>query len=224
MAAIACARTIFPQLGDQLGDQDDHHEDRADNVFPAEHRDRGGDGHEDLGADLAFPEELEETVARRHRQNNGSGIPTVPVLTYIQSVRRSLVSRIAALAIATLVGSSASGLGVAHGYAHHEAGEHAGQDRGHDRASAAEATKDLHHEALPSIDAVDESRHHSHPQVAPALSVRLGHPLFVLSMLAGSVSDGIVFVDIASLPLNSAAAGPRPPDASPRQPRAPPLG
>ncbi len=138
---------------------------------------------------------------------------------------RSLVSRIAALAIATLVASSGSSLGIAHGYAHHEAGEHAGQDRAYDGGAAAEATDDLRHEALPSIDAVDESRHHSHPQISPALSVRVDPPLFALSTPGGSVPGSIVrLVGTASLPLNAAPARARLPDASPQQPRAPPLG
>lgn len=151
------------------------------------------------------------------------GIPTVPVLTYIQSMARSLVSRIAALVIATLVASSGSSLGVAHGYAHHEAGEHAGQDRAYDAGAAAEDTGELHDGLLQSVD--EAKRDHAHPQVGRALSVRVAPPLFALSTRGGSVPESIVrVVGTASLPLNAAPAPARHPDASPQQPRAPPLG
>jgi len=153
------------------------------------------------------------------------GIPTVPVLTYIQSMARSLVSRIAALAIATLVASSGSSLGVAHGYAHHEAGEHSGPGRAYDAGAAAEDTGQPHDGLLQLVDEANRSRDHAHPQVGRALSVRVNPPLFALSTRGGSVPESIVrVVGTASLPLNAAPARARHPDASPQQPRAPPLG
>ena len=47
-------------------------------------------------------------------------IPMLAVATYIERMRRSLVSRITAFAIATVVGFASPALALTHGYAHHE--------------------------------------------------------------------------------------------------------
>lgn len=154
----------------------------------------------------------------------GRGIPTPAAATYIGPMRRCLVSRIAALTIATLVGISVPGSALAHGYAHHEAGEHAEHDRDHNRAPGAEATDELYDGLPPSIQAANESRDHAHPQLARALSVRMDAPPFVLPPIPVAVPSGIAFVGTASLLLTAAPARAGPADAPPRQPRAPPLG
>ncbi len=151
-------------------------------------------------------------------------IPMPAVATYIGPMRRSLVSRITALVIATLVGFASPALALAHGYAHHEAGEHGEQDGGHSGALGPEATDELH-DGLPlSIQAAYESKDHAHPQLAHARPMRISAPLFVLSANPVAVPVGIVCVGTAALLPTAAPARAGPADAPPRQPRAPPLG
>lgn len=136
---------------------------------------------------------------------------------------RYLVSRIAALTIATLVGISSPGLAIAHGYAHHES-DHAGQDRDYHPAQSPAAANALHDGWFPSIHAANASNGHNHPPIARALSVRMDAPLFVLLPAGIEVPPDIVFAGTASLLLTAAPARTERAEASPRQPRAPPLG
>lgn len=148
-------------------------------------------------------------------------IPLTAVATYIAPMRRSLVSRLAALAIAMLVGFASPALALAHGYAHHEHGEQGNAPRG---ALVSEATDELHDGLSRSISVAYESKDHAHPQLAHALPARMGAPLFVLSTIPAAVPVSIVFVSTAALLPTSAPTGAGPVDALPRQPRAPPLG
>ena len=139
-------------------------------------------------------------------------------------MRCSVVSRITALALATLVGFSAPGLALAHGHAHHEADERAARAHGHahDIDAAVPAEHGAEEHAL--LMAANEPDDHAHPQLALALAFRIDALLFVVpsvvaAELAGSDADSSV-----SLLLTAAPASAGPPDAPPRQPRAPPLG
>ena len=49
-----CSRTVGVQIGDELGDQDNHHEDRAGHRLPAENGDESSNGDEDFRADLTL--------------------------------------------------------------------------------------------------------------------------------------------------------------------------
>lgn len=157
-------------------------------------------------------------------RRQGIGIPLIGVPTYIGPMRCSLVSRIAGLAIATLVGISAPGSAFAHGYAHHEASEHAGPDRAHGGAVVTEGAAGLADERPMLVQATNESTDHPHVQLAHALSVRMDAPLFMLPPIPPAIPVGIVFVSTASLILTAAPARAGPADAPPSQPRAPPLG
>lgn len=141
---------------------------------------------------------------------------------------RSFASRVVALAIATLLGTYTPGLALAHGYAHHEESEHAAHDREHhhgEESRTTDASSDASSDvSAPSIRATNESKDHAHPQLAHALSVRMETPVFVLPSDRASVPNEIVFVGTASLLLTAAPARAAPPDAPPRQPRAPPVG
>lgn len=151
-------------------------------------------------------------------------IPLPAVVTYIAPMRRSLVSRLAALAIAMLVGFASPVSALAHGYAHHEASEHGEQDGVQSGAMASEATDELHGGLSRPIHAAYESMGHAHPQLARALPARMSAPLFVLSAIPAAVPVSIVCVSTAALPPTSAPPRACSVDALPRQPRAPPLG
>lgn len=159
-----------------------------------------------------------------HVKAHGRGIPMPAAATYIGTMRRSLASRVAALAIAILTGFSVPTLALAHGYAHHEAGEHAEQDHGDSRAPGAVATDELHHELPTSIQVAYEAKDHGHPQLAHAFPARMNSSVFVLSAIPVDVPARLVFVSTASLLLTAAPVRAGPADAPPRQPRAPPLG
>lgn len=146
------------------------------------------------------------------------------VVEYIETMRRSLVSRIAAIAIATLVGISTPGSALAHGFAHHEASEHAERDREHRHEAGLDSTNGSHHALTPSVQATNDSKDHVHAQLAHAVPVRMDAPLFILPSIPASLPSEIVFVGTASLLLTAAPARAGPPGAPPRQPRAPPLG
>lgn len=150
-------------------------------------------------------------------------IPIGHSLLYLALVRRSLISRISTLTIATLVGVSVPGLAVSHGQAHHEIDDHAQQHSDYERSSSA-PTHNSHDVPGTSIHVANEPTDHAHPQVADALSVRLDALVFVLAAPSVVVPSTIVFVDAASLLLTDAPARPGDADKSPRNPRAPPLG
>lgn len=123
-----------------------------------------------------------------------------------------------------LVGLSAPSLALAHGYAHHRSHEEAAHDgehhRGESHAASAALRLDISHEVEPAHD----SEEHGHPQVSHAVSIRVDLPLFVIPVLAANFSAEIDLVSSTSLLLTAAPARAGPPDAPPRQPRAPPLG
>jgi hypothetical protein len=144
---------------------------------------------------------------------------------YIHQMRCSVVSRITALALATLVSFSAPGLALAHGHAHHEADERAARAHGH--------AHDVHEAAVPVEHGpdgralamgADEPDDHAHPQLALALAFRIDALLFVLPSVAAAEHAGADGDSSVSLLLTAAAARAGPSDAPPRQPRAPPLG
>lgn len=154
-------------------------------------------------------------------------IPMLAVATYIERMRRSLVSRITAFAIATVVGFASPALALTHGYAHHEHQEHHEHpepEGGHGDAIVLEASNELHHGLPGAIQPAFESKDHAHPQLAHALPARLSAPLFVLAAIPATVPASIVFVGTAPVLPASAPARADPVDALPRQPRAPPLG
>lgn len=139
-------------------------------------------------------------------------------------MRRSLVSRIAGLVIAMLVGISAPGLAFAHGHAHYEASEHADADRAHGGAPVTEAADGLRDERSRSIRASNESTGHAHVQLATALLVRMDALVFILPPIPLAIPVGIIFVSTTSLVPTAAPARAAPADVPPSQPRAPPLG
>ena len=155
------------------------------------------------------------------RQRSGIPLPGVP--RYIGPMRRSLVSRIAGLAIATLVGISAPGLAYAHGYAHHEASEHAGADHVHGDAVVTDGAAGMHDERPMSVQGTSESTEHPHVQLAHALLGRMDAPLFILPSVP-AIPGTVICVSTAALVLSAARACIGPADAPPSQPRAPPLG
>ena len=46
------------EVGDEFGDQDDHHQDRACHVFTAEHGNAGGDGDKNFRTNLSFVKQV----------------------------------------------------------------------------------------------------------------------------------------------------------------------
>lgn len=153
-----------------------------------------------------------------------SGIPGFAPPGYIVSMRRSPLSRFTGLVLAALVGISAPGLALAHGYAHHEASEHAEHEHGHEHRHATptadEGASTVNQTG--SIESAGRSGDHDHPQLSLGLSARAEIPIFVVP---GTVAlPEYVLVDSrASLLLTTAPPRAGPPDAAPRQPRAPPL-
>jgi len=138
-------------------------------------------------------------------------------------MRSSFTTRVAALLLGTLVGVSTPAVALAHGYAHHEANEHADEHADHDQASSDASNADRDPLSA-SIGSADDSRDHPHAQLSHALSARLDALQFVLAPEAAKLASRIAFVDTASLRLTTAPPRAGPPDAPPRQPRAPPLG
>lgn len=139
-------------------------------------------------------------------------------------MRSSFTSRVAALLLGTLVGVSTPGVALAHGYAHHEANEHADEHADHHDQASADAGNADRNALSASIGSADDSRGHAHAQLSHALSARPDALQFVLAPEAVKLASRIAFVDIASLRLATAPPRADPPDAPPRQPRAPPLG
>ena len=137
-------------------------------------------------------------------------------------MRRSFLSRLIGLVLATLVSLSAPGLGLAHGYAHHEAKEHADHEREHHHG-ASESTPVAPGELTLSVAGTGSSGDHGHPELSLALSGRADVALFVLPAKV-ELPPYVLVESQASLLLTAAPPRAGPPDAPPRQPRAPPLG
>jgi hypothetical protein len=137
-------------------------------------------------------------------------------------MRRSALSRLAGIILATLVSLSAPGLGLAHGYAHHEAMEHADDEREHHHAATG-ATPLAADALISSIDGTGSTGDHGHPELSLALSARADVGLFVLAAKV-ELPPYVVVQTQASLLLTAAPPRAGPPDAPPRQPRAPPIG
>ncbi len=154
-----------------------------------------------------------------------SGRATIARLTahgYIAPMRRSPLFRLASFLLAMVVGFSTPGLALAHGYAHHEAHEHSQQGRQHQHGDREDPTAAPHAELTPSAKAAGNSGDHDHPQLSLALSTRADVPLFV--MPAGLILPAYIVIESqTSLLLTAAPPRAGPPDAPPRQPRAPPL-
>ena len=154
----------------------------------------------------------------------GSGIPRSASPGYIAHMRHSPLSRFTGLVLATLVGVSAPGLALAHGYAHHEAREHAEHEHGHEHHHATPAADESESSADPgaSIESAGSTGDHDHPELSLGLSARAEIPLFVVPS-AVTLPDYVLVDSRASLLLTAAPPRAGPPDAAPRQPRAPPL-
>lgn len=132
-------------------------------------------------------------------------------------MRRTTVSRIAAMAIAVLTGISVSGSGLAHGYAHQEAVEH----EVHQHASNAESRDGMR---LLS-EGANSSETHVHAQLAYAVSARAHAPVPVDAGIQETIAAAIeparvVFVPFADPPARASS----PLDPAPNQSRAPPTG
>ena len=150
------------------------------------------------------------------------GIPRVASLHYIALMRRSSLSRFASMVLAALVSLSAPGLGLAHGYAHHEANEHAGHEREHHHGLS-ESAPAAPEELIASVRGTGSSGDHGHPELSLALSSRTDLTPFVLAVKVELLAYMVVRTQ-ASMLLTAAPPRAGPPDAPPRQPRAPPLG
>lgn len=137
-------------------------------------------------------------------------------------MRRSFVSRLSGLTLATLVSLSAPGLGLAHGYAHHEAREHAEHAREHHHG-ASEGAQPAPDQPTAALEDAGRSGDHGHPELSPAMSGRADVALFILPAKV-ELPAYVVIDGRASLLLTAAPPRAGPPDAPPRQPRAPPLG
>ena len=138
------------------------------------------------------------------------------------SMRRSLLTRVIGLLLATLVGLSAPGLGLTHGYAHHEAKEHADHEHEH-RHGTSESAPVAVDDLIVAVEGTGSSGDHGHPELSLALSGRADVALFVLPAKV-ELPAYVVAESQASLLLTAAPPRAGPPDAPPRQPRAPPLG
>lgn len=139
-------------------------------------------------------------------------------------MRCSVLSRITALALATLVGFSAPGLALAHGHAHHEAGEQATVGHAHEHADATAVPKEQGPEGRALVMGANAPDNHAHPQLTLALSTRFDAPVYVAPPIPATGLTESRSDETTSLLLTAAPARASPSDAPPRQPRAPPLG
>lgn len=151
-------------------------------------------------------------------------LPKLRVLAYIHCMARSPFSRAVGLAIAMLVGLSAPSLALAHGYAHHRLHEEAAHEAEHQHGGSHAAAAPLGVGTGPAVEPAHDSEDHGHPQLSHAVSMRVEFPLFVVPALLASFAVQTELVSSTSLLLTAAPARAGPPDAPPRQPRAPPLG
>ena len=132
---------------------------------------------------------------------------------------RSPLFRVVAPAIAVLVGVSTSSAVLAHGYAHHRLHDEIVREDRHRATSAAS-----HHDTRVAVEAAHDFDEHAHPQLANAVSGRADLKVFIGPISAAVLPAPIELADRTSLSLTAAPARAGPPDAPPRQPRAPPLG
>ena len=173
-------------------------------------------------AALIFLDRSVRFAGRQQYHDPWSGIPVRVGAPYIARVRNAVVSRLAALVIASVVGGSAPGLAVAHGHAHHEA-EHAAGIHDYGAAADPNAVNASHH-GLISAWALDASRDHDHPHLALAVSVRMDAPLLLPGTMPATIIAEIVFAGAIPSFRTGMFAPAGPANDTPRQPRAPPLG
>ena len=152
----------------------------------------------------------------------GPAIPRHPFRGYIAPMRRCSLSRLTGLCLAVLVSLSAPGVGLAHGYAHHEAKEHADHEREHHHG-VWESERSASELLTAAVENAGGSGDHDHPELSQAMSGRADAALFVVAPRV-ELPAYVVVASHASLLLTAAPPRAGPPDAPPRQPRAPPLG
>lgn len=151
-------------------------------------------------------------------------LPKRLLLAYIHCMARSPLSRAVGLSIALLAGLSASSLALAHGYAHHRLHEEAAHEAEHHRGGSHSASAALPLGVGLEVEQAHDSEDHGHPQLSHAVSMRVDLPLLIIPALPANFAAEIALVSSTSLLLTAAPARAGPPDAPPRQPRAPPLG
>jgi hypothetical protein len=137
---------------------------------------------------------------------------------------RSPFSRAVRASIAILVSVSAPSLALSHGYAHHRLDEQAAHEGEHHHGASHSASAALPFGLGSEIEQAHDSEDHSHPQVSHAVSIRVDLPVLFVPTLPANFAAEIALVSSTSLLLTAAPARAGPPDAPPRQPRAPPLG
>lgn len=137
---------------------------------------------------------------------------------------RSPLSRVVGLLIAVLVGLSTSSLALAHGYAHRRLHEESTHESGHHQSEFGRVPGALHAGIRVEVGPVHDSEDHAHPQLSDAVSGRADLKVFVAPVLPAIFPAEIDLANSTSLLLTAAPARAGPPDAPPRQPRAPPLG
>lgn len=137
---------------------------------------------------------------------------------------RSPLSHAVRASIAILVSVSAPSLALSHGYAHYRLHEQAAHEAEHHHGASHSASAAAPLGLGPEIERAHDAEDHGHPQLSHAVSVRVDLPLLLIPALAASIAAEIALVSSTSLLLTAAPARAGPPDAPPRQPRAPPLG
>lgn len=157
------------------------------------------------------------TFTPLHAYSPRTAIPHPAHGRYIAIMRRSPLSRLTGLFLAMLIGLSGPSLAVAHAHAHHHAAEQAEHDREHHHSGAATASAP----ADVSMGASGESGDHAHPVIVCAPSTRAELPFFIAPRATELLASTLV-PDQASLLRTAAPRQTGPPDAPPRQPRAPP--
>ncbi len=70
-----CAGPVSIQFGDELGDEDDHHQHRAGDRFATEHRDQGRHGDENLRPNLALADEVVKASLDERVKSDGDRHP-----------------------------------------------------------------------------------------------------------------------------------------------------
>ena len=134
-------------------------------------------------------------------------------------MHRSPLSRACTLVAALFVAFSAPGTALAHGVAHHAEAHHAEAHH----VDPHEGPSDHVDADRPSEFEADHPVEHGHQTLGPATTSRTDALLVPLTPVAAPCVAKIVEREDAPLALVSGPlAGP--PEASPRQPRAPPLG
>jgi hypothetical protein len=136
---------------------------------------------------------------------------------------RSPFSRAVGLLIAIAAGLYAPSLAVAHGYAHHRLYEAAAHEDEHHRGGPHAVSAVLRPGVYLELGVAHDSEDHGHPLLSHAVSMRVDLPLLVIAAPPANFAAEIALVSSTSLLLTAAPARPGPPDAPPRQPRAPPL-